>query len=67
MTVAFLSYCVVGYFVDVHTDAAEGLQVCFLTEYEIENESYEQMSRCPASLKLPIEHFDRQLAGRNLH
>lgn len=59
LLIAFLSYCIVGYFTNIHADGAEGLLICFLSEYEIENESYEQMSRCPVSLKHPISLFDR--------
>lgn len=29
--IVFFAYCVVTYFIGVHTDAAEGLMVCYLT------------------------------------
>jgi uncharacterized membrane protein HdeD (DUF308 family) len=28
-----LGYCVLGFFANIHADAAEALQVCFFTEY----------------------------------
>lgn len=31
LVIAFLSFCVVGYFTNIHTDGAEGLAVCFLS------------------------------------
>lgn len=33
LLVFVLSYCVVGYFTNIHADGADALQVCFFTEY----------------------------------
>lgn len=30
--IILLAYCVVTYFIDIHADSAEGLQICYLLE-----------------------------------
>ena len=35
LLVTFLSFCLLTFFIDVHTDVAEGLQVCYFVEEEL--------------------------------
>ena len=39
------------YFIDIHADAAEGIQVCYLTE---ENCEGDEMDICPVGLRNDI-------------
>ena len=41
--IVFLSYCVVTYFIDIHADAAEGLQITYL----LDNDLYSGRSQSP--------------------
>ena len=34
--IIFLAYCVVTYFIDIHADAAEGLQIAYLLDQNFE-------------------------------
>lgn len=49
--IIFGSYCIVTYFIDIHADAAEGIQVCYLTE---ENCEGDEMDICPVGLRNDI-------------
>lgn len=46
--IVFGAYCMVTYFIDIHADAAEGVQVCYLAE---ENCEGDEMEICPADLQ----------------
>ena len=35
LLIMFLSYCVVTYFIDIHADAAEGLQITYLLDNDL--------------------------------
>lgn len=49
--IVFGTYCIVTYFIDIHSDAAEGLEVCYLAE---ENCDADEMDICPAGLRNEI-------------
>ena len=38
LLIIFLSYCVVTYFIDIHADAAEGLQTSYLLDNDLGGE-----------------------------
>lgn len=42
--ILFLSYCITTYFIDIHADAAEGLQIAYLTELELGGGNPDSMS-----------------------
>ena len=33
--ILLLSYCIVTFFIDIHADAAEGLQISYLLDYDL--------------------------------
>ena len=35
LLVTFLSFCLLTYFIDMHADVAEGLEICYFVEYEL--------------------------------
>lgn len=51
LLVFLISLYVTSYFVDIHIRMAEALMICFLCEYDMdENWSYKQMKACPEKL-----------------
>jgi hypothetical protein len=62
LIIAVFSWCISMYFIGIHTDAAEGLQISFLMEHSLEHDSYRTMIRCPPvrpHLIPGITHLDR--------
>lgn len=53
----FGAYCISTYFIDIHADAAEGLQVSYLAEHNCEGEF---MEVCPPALKEDMYMFNYQ-------
>ena len=53
--ITFFAYCMVTYFIGAHTDSAEGLLICYLTE-----ENYEgfDMTVCPSGLRSDIYRME---------
>lgn len=46
--IIFGAYCISTYFIDIHADAAEGIQVSYLTEHNCDGEF---MDVCPPALR----------------
>ena len=54
--VVFL-YAIITWFVDIHADAAEGLQTSFLAEHELEND-YAYMQKVLPNYKKDLSFID---------
>lgn len=53
--IVLASYMSVNFFISLHSDAAEGIMVCYLTE---ENCEGEDMKTCPLELRNDIYQFE---------
>ena len=53
----FFIYGTVTWFIDIHADAAEGLQTSFLAEHELED-NYNYMQRILPSFRKDLEFLD---------
>ena len=57
--VVVISFCYLmgTHFVDIHSNAAEGIVTCYLTEYNCEGE---EMMVCPQDLRNDVYNFERE-------
>lgn len=58
LLIGILAWCTSTYFIGLHTDAAEGLQVSFLMEHVLEHDSYRTMIRCPPVIRFSCRDFE---------
>ena len=56
--ILILAYCIVTYFIDIHADAAEAEQICYLTELQLAGGNPSALSNDYTGLKGELRGLD---------